>query len=149
MAESNFVYKINPCYACYNKFKHQSSSPDVNEINNCCSETLGAFKGNASINAFRNSEAAQNCVQCVNNNILGTGRTTCDMRLTMAPTFAQVPHFFPDIFNEVKDVEKARLLCLEKCKTSPYPNSCITNCNTDSSAVVYDKFKKEFFSGVM
>lgn len=157
---SDFNYTINPCYACHNKFKRQSSTPDVNEINSCCSEVLGAFEGNVSINAYRNSLAARNCRECVRNSILGMGRTPCDLRLTMAPNFAQVPHYFPQIFNEVKDIDQARQMCVQKCQSSPYPNTCVEQCNTDSTAVVMlngqnanetarmMRKNKEYYSGV-
>ena len=49
----DFDYTLNPCKAC--KIKCPDPT-DVNCINNCCYETLGAFDGAWSLNQVRNTE---------------------------------------------------------------------------------------------
>ena len=131
-------YNINPCKAC--KIKCPDPS-DVNCINNCCYETLGAFDNAWSLNQVRNSEEAKNCYDCVSDSIKAMGTNRCDLRITAAPFWNQVPHYFPDLFQENKNVEKSKNLCHDYCLDCRYTNSCIDNCNTDSSAI--ESFKKQ------
>jgi hypothetical protein len=129
-------FNINPCKACKLKCK----GDDVNCINNCCSDTIAAFKGVSSINTIRNDPDFQNCVKCLNNSIDCLGSNTCDMRITAAPVWTQVPHYFPELLNEYKDVNMAKNSCYNFCLDCKYKNSCIQNCNTDADAVeTYNK----------
>lgn len=129
-------YNVNPCKACHLKLKKDGWRPSVNAINDCCSETLGAFMGNASINSYRNSPDAQNCTLCVRNAIYDEGRTPCDLRLTMSPTWIQAPHFFPQLLAQYNDPFKAKQQCIVDCAQSKYPNECVINCKTDFSAII-------------
>lgn len=128
-------FKLNPCKACLKKCDIE----DINCINNCCYETQGAFIDASSLNQFRNSPDAQNCIQCVNDSIKAMGRDNCDMRLTAAPIFNQVPHYFPDILRETLNPAESKKECLKWCETCRYQNECMDNCNTDYDAV--EKFK--------
>ena len=130
-------FNLNPCNACMKK----CDPDDINCINNCCYETQGAFENAWSLNQFRNTPEAQNCVQCVNNSIIAMGRDNCDMRLTAAPIFNEVPHYFPEILNETADPEKSKDMCMAWCKNCRYTNECKDNCETDYNAV--EKFKKD------
>ena len=134
----DFDYTLNPCKAC--KIKCPDPT-DVNCINNCCYETLGAFDGAWSLNQVRNTEAAKNCFDCVSDSIHCMGTNRCDLRLTAAPFFNQVPHYFPEIFSEVKDVDKAKKICYDYCLDCKYTNSCIDKCDIDSNAI--ESFKKQ------
>lgn len=129
-------FKLNPCKACLKKCDIE----DINCINNCCYETQGAFVDAWSLNQIRNSPDAKNCVQCVNNSIKAMGRDNCDMRLTAAPIFNQVPHYFPNLLKENLNPNKAKSECLKWCETCRYQNECKDNCNTDYDSV--EKFKK-------
>lgn len=124
-------FNINPCKACNLKCK----ADDINCINNCCSDTIAAFKGVSSINTIRNDPDFQNCVQCLNNSIQCLGSNTCDMRITAAPVWVQVPHYFPELLNKYKNINYAKNKCYEYCLDSKYKDSCIENCNYDAAAV--------------
>lgn len=128
-------FKINPCKAC----REKCEITDINCINNCCSDTISAFKGAWSINQIRNSPEFKNCVSCLNDSIRCVGSDTCELRLTAAPTWNQVPHYFPELLQEYKDVNKAKKACYDFCLDCKYTNSCMQNCDIDSLAVeTYD-----------
>jgi hypothetical protein len=135
-------YNINPCKSAIYKCPDDT---DVNCRNNTCMETLAAFMGASSINEIRNTPEAQNCVACMDNAIHCMGSNTCDLRLTLAPTFNQTPHYFPELLNKTKDVKKAKDMCMNWCQDCKNcTNSCMENCNTDSMAVeTFDKKKDE------
>lgn len=124
-------FKINPCKAC----REKCEITDINCINNCCSDTISAFKGSWSINQIRNSPEFKNCVSCLNESINCIGSNTCDLRLTAAPTWNQVPHYFPELLQEYKDVDKAKKECYNFCLDCKYKNSCMEKCDIDSMAV--------------
>ena len=64
------------------------------------------------------------------------GRDPCEFRLTAYPVWTQSPHYFPEIFNDVQDVNKARNECINLCNSNKfYRNQCIENCITDSNAI--------------
>jgi len=130
---------INPCKSCMKKFG--SDSYDVNQINQCCYETLDAFKGTGSVNSVRTSSAAKNCIDCVQKAIKNTGKDPCDLRIDPPALWGNVPHFFPRLLNEMKDVEKAGIECKNMCLDTRYPNECIENCHTDMNAV--EKYGKK------
>jgi len=133
MTDTDNNFKINPCKACRIKCPDPS---DVNCINNCCMETLGAFMGASSINEFRNMPQAENCKKCMDDAICEMGTNTCDLRLTAAPIFNQVPHYFPGLLEEHKNVEKAKLLCYNFClDCKNCENECVEKCDIDSLAV--------------
>ena len=88
-------FEINPCKACFEKFRTGKCS--INSINNCCYTTLAAYKGNPSINSFRNSPEGQNCAQCLTKAINMFGNSTCDLRLTASPVFDISNHYFPNL----------------------------------------------------
>jgi hypothetical protein len=133
-------FEINPCKACFEKFKNGNCS--INNINNCCYTTLAAYKGNPSINSFRNSPEGQNCAQCLKNAIQMYGNSTCDLRLTASPVFDINNHYFPGLLAKYQDVEKAKSECIEMCKQNPNSYyTCVDNCMTDASAVqIKEKF---------
>jgi len=130
-------FTINPCLSCHKKFK--DGNYDVNNINQCCYETLDAFQGTGSVNSVRRSEAAKNCVECVNNAIKNSGKDPCDLRISPPALWGNVPHFFPSLLNETKDVKRAGDECKKMCLGTSYPNQCVENCDTDMNAVeMYD-----------
>ena len=136
---SNF--QLNPCDACIKAY----GIDDINNINQCCSDTYAAFAGVSSINNVRNLESFKNCEQCVQNSIKALGRDKCNFRITSYPVWTQSPHYFPNLFQETNNVETARNKCLEMCNQSSYPNECKKNCIIDSMAVVENT--KENFLG--
>jgi len=127
---SNF--QLNPCDACIKAY----GIDDINNINQCCSDTYTAFAGVSSINNVRNLESFKNCEDCIQKSIKALGRTKCDFRLTSYPVWNQAPHYFPNLFQETNNVEQAKNKCLQMCNKSTYPNECKKNCTIDSMAVV-------------
>lgn len=126
-------YKINPCHACMEKYKKNNC--DINNINNCCYETLAAFYGIPNVNRIRDTKDAENCVKCLYNQMKNMGRTPCDFQLAPPPIFAQVPHYFPKYLAKSNDIQKAKQLCIQKCNSNIYSEECKENCITDSLAV--------------
>lgn len=130
-------YDLNPCKACLDKYKRGKC--DINNLNNCCYDTLTAFSGNYSVDGVRRTPQAQNCVQCLKNAMrtLGPfGRTFCDLRLAPPPVFQQYPHYLPDLLQKGDTPDNALRKCLSMCDSSTYPVECAENCITDRNAVV-------------
>jgi len=124
-------YKINPCKAC----KKNYDIKDINNINQCCVDTLAAFEGANSINSFRSRPEAENCKCCIEESKKAMGRDLCEFRLPLYPTWIQAPHFFPTFLVQEGNVEQAKKLCIDACEGTRYENECIKNCNIDSQAV--------------
>lgn len=124
-------FKINSCKACKQNF----DITDINNINQCCYDTLAAFEGSVSINDFRNRPEAANCEKCIDESMDSIGRTRCDLRITADPGWVQAPHYFPSLLDQEGDVDTARDLCIETCSSNKYKNECIKNCVIDSQAV--------------
>ena len=123
-------YKINPCKACLKNFDVK----DINNINQCCYNTLGAFEGLLSLNDINRTKASENCVKCVQDSINALGRDRCNFRITAYPSWVQVPHYLPELL-KTNDFETAKTKCVNMCKKSTYPNECNTNCKIDADAV--------------
>ena len=124
-------YKINPCKAC----KKNYDIKDINNINQCCVDTLAAFEGTSSINSFRSQPVAENCKSCIEESKKAMGRDLCEIRLPLYPTWVQAPHFFPPLLAQEGDIEQAKKMCIDACEDTKYQNECIKNCNIDSQAV--------------
>ena len=139
---SNF--QLNPCDACIKAY----GIDDINNINQCCSDTYAAFAGVSSINNVRNLESFKNCEECIQKSIKALGRTKCDFRLTSYPVWTQAPHYFPNLFQETNNVEQAKNQCLQMCNKSAYPNECKKNCTIDSMAVVQNT-KENFLNNTV
>ena len=139
---SNF--QLNPCDACIKAY----GIDDINNINQCCSDTYAAFAGVSSINNVRNLESFKNCEECIQKSIKALGRTKCDFRLTSYPVWTQAPHYFPNLFQETNNVEQAKNKCLQMCNKSAYPNECKKNCTIDSMAVVQNT-KENFLNNTL
>jgi hypothetical protein len=122
---------LNPCAACRKKY----DITDINNINQCCYNTLSAFTGATSLNQIRNTPEAQNCIKCVEESKKALGRDNCDFRLTAYPSWIQAPHYFPELLHQTKDVNIAKQQCIKDCQTNRYPNQCMDNCEMDASAV--------------
>lgn len=123
-------YVINPCSSCTKKY----GILDINNINQCCYDTLGAFTGNTSLNSYRSSPVADVCKQCVQNSIKALGRDPCEFRPAPYPNWVQVPHYFPALLETSASPEEALQKCEELCKTNQYPNECKETCQMDYSA---------------
>ena len=120
-------YVINPCSSCTKKY----GIKDINNINQCCYDTLGAFTGNTSLNSYRDSPVADVCKRCIQNSIKALGRDPCEFRPAPYPNWVQVPHYFPALLETSENPEEALLKCEELCKTNQYPNECKEACQMD------------------
>jgi len=117
-------FKINPCKAC----KKNYDITDINNINQCCYDTLSSFEGNV----FPDNP---NCNKCVQESISKLGRDPCEFRPAGTPSWNQVPHYFPALLEEENDIQSAKDKCIEACKTNRYSAECEKNCQIDSDAV--------------
>lgn len=127
-------YKLDPCTAC----KKQYPIDDINNINSCCYNTLGAFRNESSINSFRDLPATEICRQCVSESVKALGRDPCEFRPEPSPIWVQVPHYFPIILQDGdKDMTPTIALdkCFSLCETSNYSHECKLNCKIDHDAV--------------
>ena len=133
--------KIDPCTACTNVFDN------VNDINNCCYETLLAFYGKDSINDIERTKAADNCRLCISAKLrkMGPfieGRSVCNMNIPPPPIFVQVPHLLPKmLLHDGIELENAKEKCIQLCDSNitKYPNECKKNCIIDYNSVVQEK----------
>jgi hypothetical protein len=134
------TYEINPCEACWKKF--QDGNCDINDLNNCIVDTTTAFANFPSNNTMSGNLAGQNWHDCIKEKMktlpkqAGGQRDFCNFQLNVAPSFVQVPHFFPQFLLETGNKEKALQLALEECKDCKYPNECIINAHTDYNAII-------------
>lgn len=128
------VYEINPCFACWKKYKRGDCN--INDLNNCLVDTASAFSKIPSTNYLRSTNDAENWNKCIVKKMAEIGRAPCNFQLNMAPVFVQTPHPFPSRLEELKDKDKALKQSLEDCKNSRYVNECKINCQTDYDAVV-------------
>lgn len=128
---SNF--ELNPCNACINTYGIE----DINNINQCCSDTYSAFAGIDSINNVKDSESFKNCKECVQKSIKSLGRDKCNFRITDYPSWIQSQHYFPKLFYKTNDIEYAKDECKKMCDEGGYmPQQCKQNCEIDSMTVV-------------
>jgi len=124
-------FKIDYCKGC----KKNYDIKDINNINQCCFDTLNAFEGTVSTNDSRNTEGGANCNKCLDESKLAMGRDLCEFRLSAYPTWVQAPHYFPALLDSEQDIDSAKAKCMEACKSSPYKGECQKNCKIDSDAV--------------
>lgn len=124
--------EIDPCTACQKRY--EKGGCDVNNINNCCYDTLAAFTGAQNV---LNISKVKNCTECVNKYIRAAGKTTCDLNIDPPPLWNNIPHYFPTLLAETGDKDVSLQKCVEKCQgDSLNRNACILNCQTDYDAVV-------------
>jgi hypothetical protein len=133
-------YHINPCEACWKKFKNGNCN--INDLNNCIVDTATAFSHFPSNNTMSGNLSGQNWRECIREKMktlpkqAGGQRDFCNFQLNVAPTFVQIPHFFPQFLTETGNKEKAFKLALEECKDCRYPNECKNTAQTDYDAVI-------------
>lgn len=122
--------KIDPCSACLEYY----DITDINNINSCCYNTLGAFLNKNNINEIKHSPEAKNCANCIQESIKALGRDPCEFRPSPPAIISTSPHFLPYILKEEPDLNIALNKCLTMCKNS---KECAKNCNIDALAVKY------------
>jgi hypothetical protein len=127
-------YNINPCKSCIDKYNCQEGELNINDINNCCYETLNAFYGQDC------SRRMESCRDCVLSNLEQQGYTFCDKKISPPPIFNQVPHYIPTLLNQGYTPDEAKNKCLMLCDSgiTKYPNECKEYCIVDYNAIEID-----------
>ena len=137
-------YIIDPCTAC--KVKFGNENVNINELNDCVTETAAAFTQFPSNLAVKKGDAMINWSECMKEAMAKVGRTPCDFQLNPAPVFAQYPHYFPKMLFDLGDRDKAFEGCVKECKRNNGSVECMMNCQTDYDAVtLIEKKTKENF----
>lgn len=127
-------FNINPCKSCLDKY-NEGNYYDINNINDCCYNTLYAFKNTNNINEIINSPEAQNCNKCVTDYMQYIGRDKCNFKLEPPPIWNNTSHYFPKLLHQENDIKKAHTICISECDKTFYPNQCKQNCDTDANSV--------------
>jgi hypothetical protein len=137
-------YIIDPCTACKMKFNNQDVN--INELNDCVTETAATFTEFPTNLAVEKGDAMINWSECMKEAMAKVGRTPCDFQLNPAPVFAQYPHYFPKMLFDLGDRQKALEGCVKECVRNKDSMECITNCKTDHDAVsLLERKAKENF----
>ena len=137
-------YIIDPCTAC--KMKFGNEDVNINELNDCVTETAAAFTEFPTNLAVEKGDAMINWSECMKEAMAKVGRTPCDFQLNPAPVFTQYPHYFPKMLFDLGDRQKAFEGCVNECRRNNDSVECITNCKTDHDAVsLLERKSKENF----
>ena len=129
-------YKINPCIACHKKYA--DTELNINDLNNCFSETVSAFTqyptNNIVYNDLETNELWNTCMQ---GKMKQLGRDPCNFQLQPAPVFVQTPHYLPQLLQTNPTLTKDQLLkaCKDKC-SGMNKLDCQLACKTDHDALV-------------
>ena len=142
-------YIIDPCTAC--KMKFGNEDVNINELNDCVTETAAAFTEFPTNLAVEKGDAMINWSECMKEAMAKVGRTPCDFQLNPAPVFAQYPHYFPKMLFDLGDRQKALEGCVKECRRNKDSVECITNCKTDYDAVslLERKMKENFIPSLI
>jgi hypothetical protein len=141
-------YIIDPCTAC--KVKFGNDNVNINELNDCVTETAAAFTQFPTNLAVEKGDAMINWSECMREAMAKVGRTPCDFQLNPAPVFAQYPHYFPKMLFDLGNRDKAFEGCVKECKRNNGSVECMMNCQTDYDAVTLierkskEKSKEQF-----
>lgn len=137
MSTGTTGFSINPCKGCWDTYNKEYC--DINTINSCVTETAAAFSGIPSNNFIRGTDADANWKECMVKMMAAQGRDPCDFQLSMAPVWAQSPHYFPNLLYTTQDPDKAYTQCVKLCNDDKYHRGeCVRNCGTDRASVVPD-----------
>jgi len=127
--------KLNPCVPCMRK--HDPC--DINSINNCCYNICAGYIGSSKYPEIINSHCAKMCQQCVNKSTQLNGKAPCYWRNFDKPViYTQVPHYFPEYFNQTKNKNQALAMCKNACNSSSHPGECCEQCQLDADALMID-----------
>ena len=142
-------YIIDPCTACKMKFNNQDVN--INELNDCVTETAAAFTEFPTNLAVEKGDAMINWSECMKEAMAKVGRTPCDFQLNPAPVFAQYPHYFPKMLFDLGDRQKALEGCVKECVRNKDSMECMMNCQTDYNAVtlIERKSKEKFLPALI
>lgn len=138
-------YDINPCKACWQKYK--DGDCNINELNDCVVDTATAFSNFPSNNSMRGNLKGLNWQDCIAQkladlpDVAGESRSFCNFQVNTAPRWVQVPHHYPELLERTKDPNTALGLCHKMCESSNLSETCKETCNCDHNAV--ENFSKD------
>lgn len=137
-------YEINPYKAC-----SESGATDINDINDCCYNTIARFSDASSLNSIINTEAADQCKKCVmtmNEKKGILAKNPNKIRPSPPPIWQQTPGFFHSFMKQGNTPNVAYQLCCQNCDDTAYPGQCKDACKIDRLAVVQqtkENYEKE------
>lgn len=132
-------YTINPCEACWKSYKNGDCG--LNELNSCVVDVATAFTNAPSNNSMRGTLLETNWKECMENKMrelptkAGKERNLCNLRLNLAPSWVDTPHYFPSLFHKTGDVSKAHEMCHKECEKDNLTMTCKKKCDRDRDAV--------------
>jgi hypothetical protein len=129
-------YKINPCIACHKKYA--DTEININDLNNCFSETVSAFTQYPTNNiVYNDQETNELWNTCMQGKMKQLGRAPCNFQLQPAPVFVQTPHYLPQLLQANPAATKDQLLkaCKDKC-SGMNKLDCQLSCQTDYDALI-------------
>jgi hypothetical protein len=126
-------YKVNPCKAVGEKLRNANC--DINTINGLCYEIASAY-GDVYGSELKKKLDNQ-CREMISEKKCSLGYSDCYLkRPSPPPIWNQIPHYFPSLFKEREDVNKAYKQCCNMCSSSKYSNECKEKCKLDADAIV-------------
>lgn len=132
-------YDINPCKACWKKYKNGDCN--INELNDCVVDTATAFSNFPSNNSMRGNIKGLNWQECIAKKladlpeVAGEPRSFCNFQVNTAPRWIQVHHYYPELLDKTKDPQKALRLCHKICEGDKLSQTCKQTCDCDHNAV--------------
>jgi hypothetical protein len=135
-------YSINPCKAAQYKQKLQFIGGGINDLNSACFDTCAAFGENWK----RNSQCNKQCNDFISMLRHKKSGNFCYPKFPYkAVAWNNSAHYFPELFWEYKDVEKAKNKCIDVCDNERYnQKTCRLNCLVDAKAVVLNDKREHF-----
>ena len=132
-------YDINPCKACWQKYKNGDCN--INELNDCVVDTATAFSNFPSNNSMRGNLKGLNWQECMAQkladlpDVAGKPQSFCNFQVNTAPRWVQVPHYYPELLYKTKNPTTALQLCHKKCEGNKLSETCKETCDCDHNAV--------------
>jgi len=121
---------LDPCSAC-KKFKKGR----VN-VMDCCYSTCRDWLGIGQ--NIEGSQCYKMCRGCLDEFIEKDGKTECTYYTAIPLNFEQVPSFFPELYKQTNDKNKALALCKKKCLDTKFPNTCLDKCNINFESLIVE-----------
>lgn len=125
---------INPVKAVLKMYKDRNCG--IHKVNNACYGICSSFQGSNN-NWNIQSDCGDQCAALVNEMRKGKyGVGWCDHHAPNRPVnWGQVPNYFPELFSQYKDVNKALSEAYKRCEYTKLPQECKEKALLDSYAV--------------
>ena len=130
--------KINPVKAAITAYKNGNCG--IHELNNACFSVCSAYNGGQTAWDIT-QPCAKQCDSLIEEMRIKTyGSGYCDHHAPNRPVlWNQIPHYFPNLYNQTKNTSQALQECIMKCRDNKLSEECIKNCKLDSYAIVEKK----------